>query len=210
MAQVRREVHDWYQTNEISDNFSISQQKHFAVACIRAEYAEDKLAGILLFQEILMPDGLVHWQEDLPLFRSFFTDGYLYDWNLCDWFCVKVLNDILSEGDIASAGNISSWASAENLWEARASTVSFVYQVSNDEYYPLVLNSSEKLIQRPERFAKTAVGWLMRELSAIRKDDVLLFIHDNIQHFTAEVLNNSIKKLSADERKHYKSLFRDR
>jgi 3-methyladenine DNA glycosylase AlkD len=208
MAQIRKELHHWYQENGISEACSPEQQKSLASDLIQLEYSEDKLSGILLLHEILLPAGLINWESDLPIFADYFQAGHIYDWNLCDWFCVKVLSDVIAENELQCAEAISSWHTTENLWQARASVVSFVYNTDNENYHPLIIQAGGALIQRRERFAKTAVGWLLRELSQVRKNLVLSFIDEHLPYFTSEVLNNSLKKLSKSEQTEYRSRFK--
>ena len=39
-----------------------------------------------------MPLGAIEWQMDVPRFAALFAEGWIYDWNTCDWFCIKVLS----------------------------------------------------------------------------------------------------------------------
>jgi hypothetical protein len=57
-----------------------AQQKELALALIRLEQAEDKLAGILFLQEALLPAGAIHWPNDLPRFAAMFQQGFIYDY----------------------------------------------------------------------------------------------------------------------------------
>jgi len=204
MAVIRKELHNWYEENNISAEFTAEEQKSLASDLIKREYTEDKLAGILLLHELLLPSGTVDWKIDIPVFASYFYEGFIYDWNLCDWCCVKVINDVIAENELACAEAVSNWHTAENLWQARASVVSFIYNIDNEDYHPLIIQASGAVIQRPERFAKTAVGWAMRELSKVRKNLVLKFLDEHLPQFTREVLNTSIKKFTKNEQAEYK------
>ncbi len=47
----------------------------------------------------------------------------------------------------------------------------------------LIRSSCSVLIQREERFTKTAVGWILRELSKIYKKEVVSCIEEYIDFF---------------------------
>ncbi len=100
---------------------------------------------------------------------------------------------------------ISRWSKSQNLWQARASVVSFVnfVKVKNknrhfEELIELILSSCTVLIQREERFAKTAVGWILRELSILYKEEVISFIGKYVDYFSKESLRNATSKIDSD------------
>lgn len=175
-----------------------------ALALLEGEYTEEKLAGTLYLQEILLPAGAVRCVGILDRFARLFTDGHIYDWNVCDWFCIKVLGPLIESEGRPCATSIASWRDSHNLWQARASLVAFVPVAADAENYPLIERGCRTVIRRPERFAKTAVGWILREISKSNPAFVRRVVTDNIGHFTAESLNNAIKTFSKEEKRTYR------
>ena len=96
------------------------------------------------------------------------------------------------------------WRDAENLWRARASVVAFVKVAPDRAYYPLVEASCAVVVARPERFAKTAVGWILREISRHEEDFVRRVLDEHIQYFSAESLKNATKYLDKDGQQRYR------
>ena len=84
MADIRAAVLGWHAEHEPDDPFAA------ALRLIRQPLAEDKLAGIVLIQEILLPAGRLDCGADLAAFARLFDDGAIADWNTCDWFCVRM------------------------------------------------------------------------------------------------------------------------
>ena len=208
MPVVRSVLHKWYRQG-VAGNLHLDQQKELALALFREKHAEDKLAGILFLQEILFPAGGVGCGQDLDRFAELFTGEHIYDWNICDWFCVKVLGPLIQKEGEQCAEAVSEWHSAANLWQARASVVAFVPVAEHSEYYPLIQQSCEVLIRREERFAKTAVGWILRDISKYDEPFVKRFIEANIAHFSLESLRNALKYFSQEERDTYIRLSRN-
>jgi 3-methyladenine DNA glycosylase AlkD len=173
-----------------------------ALALFDGEYTEEKLAGILFLQEILSPTGALRWKRDLPRFAAFFDDGKIHDWNVCDWFCVKVLGPLIQVNGLACAEQVARWRNAANLWRARASLVAFVKVVHDRHYHGPIGASCRVLIRRPERLAKTAVGWVLRDLSRHDESRVQQIIEKNIRHFTPETLKNATKYFPREVRYH--------
>lgn len=208
MPIVRRLVHQWHREN-IAGSLVLSEQVDLALALFEEEYTEDKLAGTLCLQEILLPAGALAWQRDVDRFAALFDEGWIYDWNVCDWFCVKVLGPLIEENGLACANRIAEWRSAENLWRARASLVAFVKVAGERDYYPAVAESCAALIGRPERFAKTAVGWILREISRYDESFVRQVLDDNIERFSSESLRNATKYFGANEQKQYRQMLKN-
>jgi len=208
MEVVRRLMHQWHR-EQIAGRFSPERQVDLALALFAGVYTEDKLAGTLFLQEILLPAGVISWSRDLDRFAGLFDDGWIYDWNVCDWFCVKVLGPLIKANGLACASHIAGWRDARNLWRARASLVAFVNVASDHAYYPLVEESCAVVIARPERFAKTAVGWVLREIS--RHDEVFVrrVLEANIQNFSAESLKNAVKYFDKDAQRRYRQLLKN-
>ncbi len=190
MPQIREEMKQWYTKNSL-DQLPINQQLELALSFIAEKYAEDKLAGILLLQ-IYLGDKF-DYQFLLLQFAAIFKKKYITDWNICDWFCVKVLRALIQKNGLPCARAIAKWNTAKNVWQARCSVVAFANLATEKKYIRLLLDSNKKLIARHERFAKTAVGWTLREVSKTDQHTVAAFIQENRLHFSKESLANAIK-----------------
>jgi hypothetical protein len=53
--------------------------------------------------------------------------------------------------------------------------------------------SSAVLIRRDERFAKTAVGWILRDISKYDLAKVTAFVDENLPYFSTESIRNALK-----------------
>jgi 3-methyladenine DNA glycosylase AlkD len=204
MAAIRTSVHRWYRA-EIRDRLELDEQADLALALVREAYTEEKLAGMLLIDEILIPAGAMVCEPCVRRFGPLFSDGYIYDWNVCDWFCIKVLGPLIARDGPDCARAISEWRDAENLWQARASVVAFVILADESGYYPMVLSSCKTLIRREERFAKTAVGWILRDIARRDAGLVEAFVEKNLPHFSAESIRSALKHFAEDHRDQYLS-----
>lgn len=76
MADIRTALHTWLKDEQIAADLPLAEQKELALSLLRQEFAEDKLAGILLLQEVLLPAGAIDWPADLPEFARLFQEGY--------------------------------------------------------------------------------------------------------------------------------------
>ena len=131
MAGVREAVHAWWRDEDLHDQ-TPAAQKRVALRLFEEEHTEDKLAGVLALAEILL------WHlsiRDLPAFARLFACGHIADWNLCDWFCVKVLGKMIenAKAPASLAATISAWRTSKPLWQRRASCVTFVNHAKHGE-----------------------------------------------------------------------------
>jgi 3-methyladenine DNA glycosylase AlkD len=208
MPLIRSTLRSWHEEH-ISTALELDQQMDLALELFQEKYTEDKLAGTLFLGEILLPKEAIQRPRDVERFSILFNAGYIYDWNVCDWFCVKVLGPLIEAGGETWVDDISAWRNAENLWLARASLVPFTKVAGNENYYLTIRSSCAVVIQRQERFAKTAVGWILRDISKHDQDFVELFIQENLVHFSAESLRNALKYSSKDVQKQYIGLMKE-
>ena len=68
MSEIRSELHQWHK-DSIKDKYSKKQQIELALHLIREKHSEHKLAGILFFEEILIPNNVI---EDQLLTNSLY------------------------------------------------------------------------------------------------------------------------------------------
>jgi 3-methyladenine DNA glycosylase AlkD len=203
IPDIREKLKEWYQ-NESVDKLPLNKQLDLALSFFAEEYSEDKIVGIL-FLQIYLYDKF-DYRVLLPKFEKIFKKKYIYDWNICDWFCVRVLGAMIKQNGLPCAKAITKWNTAKNVWQARCSVVAFANLAKENKYTSLLLESSQKLITREERFAKTAVGWILREISKTDEKIVVDFIVEYKNHFSKESLENSIKYFDINEKKKMREL----
>lgn len=197
LPQVRSHLKNWVPS---LDSFPAAERISIAFALLYADYGEDKLAGILLLQEKLIPEGLIEAHEFLPQFAQVFQDGAIYDWSTCDWFCMRVLKTMVKREGELCARTIASWQAADSLWQRRASCIPFVSLAKHgDQNFPgfidLTLEVCQTVVQSEERFSQTAAGWLLRELWLAAPDQVVNAIEADISNFSSEGLRYATEKM---------------
>ncbi|MCA9408280.1 MAG: DNA alkylation repair protein [Candidatus Omnitrophica bacterium] len=174
-----------YNTNQ----FKMSDQCQILNDLMAQKYTEDKLASIIYMQ--------LYWKEEaaakqLELISEWFDNRWIADWNVCDWLCVRVLTPMLDcKEDVVK--ELTKWNANKYLWKARASLVPFAQAKMIEQYKDVILKLSKVLIKREERFAKTSVGWVLREYSKYDKKFVTAFLKEHQKWTTPEVIKNSTK-----------------
>jgi 3-methyladenine DNA glycosylase AlkD len=198
MGAIRRAVHAWWKADGPAA-LSTPAQKDLALSLFIGRYCEDKLAGTLALQELLL-DALT--LSDVTRLGHLFDRGLIADWNTCDWFCVKVLGRLVARDlpDRAIADRIASWRTAPTLWKRRAANVAFVTLAKRgDANFPgfarLMVETCEVTVRSPERFAQTGVGWLLRELATADPGAVLAFVDEHVGSMSREGVRYVVERM---------------
>ena len=213
MAAIRGAVHKWWCAEKIAE-WPTAEQKRMALTLFGNEFTEDKLAGVLALSEILLADLD---ERDLPAFAKLFDDGHIRDWNVCDWLCVKVLGRMVARaGDpLRLARRIAAWKSAVSLWQRRASCVAFVNLVSRrgedaiGGLPEVVLDACRHVVTDRERFAQTAVGWVLKELSTAEPAVVIRFAEENAWTMSGEGMKYVTEKMAESVRIRLRALHKE-
>jgi 3-methyladenine DNA glycosylase AlkD len=173
------------------DRLPMNQQVGLVNGLMRSDLAEHKLAAILYMQLCWL--GRQKNAFLLSVVSDWFTERYIHDWNTTDWLCAKVLAPLVDSGDEQVVWTLKKWNTDPYLWMARASVIPFALCRHIGEHAKTIERLSDILIRREERFAKTAVGWVMREYSKVDEEFVLDFLSRHVKYTTWEVKRNALK-----------------
>ena len=171
----------------------LPQQEDMLDDLMRQEFTEHKLAGILYIQRF--------WKNVSPakllcLISAWFENNLISDWNVCDWLCVRLLSPMIDTNPEPTLVELTKWNSHPSIWKSRASLVPFAQCKTIGKYEKEIHDFSATLIMRQERFCKTAVGWVLRELSKTDAQFVTTFLNDFEPFVTKEVYKNATKYLA--------------
>jgi 3-methyladenine DNA glycosylase AlkD len=202
MAALRKAVHAWWHADGPS-TLSVRNQKELALGLFRGSFCEDKLAGTLVLQEILLDELAL---EDVKALGGLFDRELIADWNTCDWFCVKVLGNLIAR-ELPSrrvAEEIASWRAARTLWQRRAANVAFVNLAKRGDanfegFTTLMLDTCVVTVRSEERFAQTGVGWLLRELATVDRARVLAFTEQHFEQMSREAVRSVVERMPKSE-----------
>lgn len=201
IPRIRAAVSHWYSKDGSNIlTLSANVQRSLSVQLLKLPTVEDKLAGTVLIQDSLIPGGIVS-SEHLEMLGAVFDEGYIHDWHCCDWFCVRVLSQLVEkEGDCAIQ-KVSDWHNCDNVWRARCSLVALLPIVHDSAHYHIINRVADVLIRREERFAKTAVGWVLREVGKHDKKFVKTFLNSHLQFFSTEAFKKVAKVFTDKEQR---------
>lgn len=190
---VRRRISD--ESMDRSDRFDT------AYSLLQRPIADEKLAGILILAELVDPPI----SKELDRIGRLFDDGHIWDWNTCDWLCIKVLGPAVRHGGVVALHELVAWHSSGSLWRRRASIVGLVPLAAKGDaefegLTSLVLDTSAALARDDERFIQTGIGWTLRELSDASPDRVFSFLTDHRDTLSTEAIRMAAARLSDEQR----------
>jgi 3-methyladenine DNA glycosylase AlkD len=199
MGGIRSVVHGRVSVDSLDRSALID----LASALLRREVADEKLAGILVLAELVVPP--LQPGEDLDRIARMFDEGHIWDWNTCDWLCVKVLGPAGGEGGRQAVDALTSWRDAPSMWRRRASMVGLVPLVSDgdaaiDGLTALTLETCAAHVGDPERFIQTGIGWTLRELSDAAPKEVFGFLQTHREALSREAMRMASARLSDSRR----------
>ncbi len=180
-----------FEEKERWSHLPMNRQVNLVYGLMRGEYAEEKLAAIMFIQ-------LFWLKRERPVFimrlvSDWFDERYIFDWHTTDWLSVRILTPLLDRGDPEVMAHLVRWNKNPYLWKARASLVPFALARTRASHQPVIRRFADVLIRRDEPYAKTAVGWVMRECSRDSLDFVLGFLSQHVKYTSSEVKRNALK-----------------
>ncbi len=182
---IRHESRAWWERHG-GDQLAPAEQLRVCLELLSCPMTEDKLAAMLLLGERLIPADRIDCASALPRFAQLFAQGHLADWNAVDWFCVRVLGPLIEMSGDTCARSVAAWVEGNVLWQRRAALVGFVTLVPSGAYADLVVETAERLVRDPERFAQTGVAWVIRELAKSRSELAEAFLRRHAADMSPE------------------------
>ena len=195
LPTIRKVLQKWYNSSPIN----LTSLKKLADDLISLSIAEYKIAGILIYQEYLL--NKIKNNEIIISIHTLFSKKVIFDWNTCDWFCVRILTPIIDQENKSDISQILDWYKKEYVWQARAAIVSFAQSKTLIKHYKSLSTPMEYLIKREEKFAKTAVGWILREIYKFDIPFVKKFLKSNSKYLIKDIIRNALKYMDKQEAK---------
>ncbi|EDX84280.1 DNA alkylation repair enzyme superfamily [Synechococcus sp. PCC 7335] len=189
-------VISWQRENDLSQ-YSTEEQLALCKALVQSRFAEDKFAGIIYLQKFLRKT--LSWPQLVSFSADLFELGYFFDWSTTDWFCVRVLDPTIIQHGLAAAEAIAEWRSAQNLWQKRASIVSFRRATQDTQYHSLIEQVIKELVVDDQRFIQTGIGWVLADMSKPYPQEAETLFRKYLSQLSREVIDRHTKHLDAHQ-----------
>ena len=197
--QVEEITHSWAQYHDL---YTVPHPRERSISrdLFASQWMEDKHAAIIFLHRLQKLERFGcgdKKDDDIVFVERLFDDGLLQNWSTVDSFSLRVVAGLAD--DEAGRDKVSSWVHAENLWRARAGVVGLIPYVKTGCMQ--VLENCKVLVKREERFAKTAVGWALREVQRVDQDKMVAFLEPFAGSMSMEAARNAAKHVPEKERK---------
>eukprot|EP00177_Eucheuma_denticulatum_P003881 GFKZ01007023.1.p2 GENE.GFKZ01007023.1~~GFKZ01007023.1.p2 ORF type:complete len:300 (-),score=34.79 GFKZ01007023.1:2336-3199(-) len=204
MPAIQQATHEWAAHNAIS-RMTALQAKQVAFSLFELPALEHKLAAVLILHEEVQAKRFIG-VEDLPALARLFDDGFIQGWGVTDAFASRVIRGMTEGGGEEASTLVAQWRFADNLWRARSSVVGLLWMAKEEARWGTLLECCHVLVQREERFAKTCVGWALREVSRMDEQPVFDFLDEHIEWFSLESVRNATKRCTDTQKAKYVAL----
>lgn len=99
---VVQKVCKLYKLNELS----LDNQKDLLDELVKHDYTEAKLSAIIYVQ-LFLKEADVEFQ--LSMFSNWFDKKWIFDWNVCDWLCVRLLSPLVDNHPKPTIAELKKW-----------------------------------------------------------------------------------------------------
>ena len=190
--QVTSIVKDWYLANRL-DRYPPDEQLTLCGELIAGDFAEDKFAGTIYLQKYLLKK--LDYRSLLAEIDLWFKNGYFFDWSTTDWMCTRVLDPIIVKEGKDAAEIVARWRMSDNLWQKRASIVSFRHASSDRQHHLTIKKIIEHLVTDERRFVQTGIGWVLADMSKNYPTEAERIFRQYLNYLDREVIVRHAKFL---------------
>lgn len=190
--QVIKLVKAWHKQNAL-DRYDAKTQLLLCRRLISGSFAEDKFAGTIYLQTFLL--NQLKYKTLLEECDFLFQQGYFFDWSTTDWFCTRVLDPTIIKHGLAAANIVAAFRQSDNLWQRRASMVSFRHASGDRTYHLLIKTIIADLLPANERFIQTGIGWVLADMSKPYPDEAEALFRQYLDQLSKEVIDRHTKHL---------------
>ena len=129
--------------------------------------------------------------EDLAVFERW-IDTYINNWAKCDGFCNHAVGDLIAKFP-EKVTELKTWARSENRWMRRASAVTLIVPAKTGKFLNEAFEICDILLTDGDDMVQKGYGWLLKEASRTRQEEVFSYIMQNRQRMPRTALRYAIE-----------------
>lgn len=164
---------------------------------LSSEYNEMKRAGLIALSKL-------YKGTNDEKYVSFYLKNikYINNWNLVDISAYNVIGKHVFDNQDNKI--IYQFVKSDDLWIKRIAIVAMYYFIKRKSF-DLPKYVFSKLLGDDHHLIQKAIGWMIREIYKIDKDEFFLFMNEYHNKMSKITLRYATEKLSSSEKKYFKN-----
>jgi 3-methyladenine DNA glycosylase AlkD len=159
----------------------------------RGGVLEERSLAIFLLSKFKRHFESRHWRH-----FDTYVDS-LSNWGETDGLCGYVLAPLL-ENEPALIARLKPWTHSANRWRRRAAAVALVPAARRGLYHDSAYEVCDRLADDRDDLVEKAVGWLLKEISRTRPQQVADYLVENKTRLSRTTIRYAAEKLPAKTR----------
>ena len=132
---------------------------------------------------------------DLPLIERLVRDSLT--WALVDGLAGDVLGSLVSADPDGVTPVLDRWATDDDFWIRRASLLAELRPIRRGATLERFLRRADSMLDEREFFVRKAIGWVLREASKKRPEEVAAWIAPRTHRASGVTMREAVKYLPA-------------
>ncbi|HEX5018115.1 MAG TPA: DNA alkylation repair protein [Actinomycetes bacterium] len=144
--------------------------------------------------------------EDLPLTERLIRDSRT--WALVDGLAANVVGDLVGRHGLRR--EMDRWARDPDFWVRRSSLLAEMKPLKQGASFEPFAARADALLDEKEFFIRKAIGWVLRETSKTRPDEVYEWIAPRTDRASGVTMRETVKYLDAERAERLMQAYRER
>lgn len=151
---------------------------------------ERRMVGVILLELHASELG----PKDLSLLEELIRGSKT--WALVDGLAGDVVSQMALEHDMKR--RLDRWAEDEDFWIRRSSLLAELKPLKRGAAFEPFAKRADAMLEEPEFFIRKAIGWVLREMSKSRPDEVYAWIAPRTHRASGVTMREVVKYLGAE------------
>jgi len=165
---------------------------------------ERRMASVMFlerFERLLSADDLPHIERLVRESRT---------WALVDGLAGDVVGSLVRDDPVGVSAVIDRWAIDDDFWVRRSSLLAELRPIRDGAALDRFLARAERMLDEKEFFIRKAVGWVLREASKKRPDEVAAWVAPRTHRASGVTMREAVKYLPASEATRLMAAYREK
>jgi 3-methyladenine DNA glycosylase AlkD len=165
---------------------------------------ERRIASVMFLERF----GALLNADDLPLTERLLRESKT--WALVDGLAGDVVGDLLKDDPVGVSAVMDRWAIDDDFWIRRASLLAELWPIRDGAPLDRFLARADGMLDEKEFFIRKAIGWVLREASKKRPDQVASWVAQRTHRASGVTMREAVKYLPAEDSARLMAAHRER